>query len=88
MPNAKLIIDPAPWVLHQNAWDQLMMKVNAGATLLISGKIDADEHWTLIPDRNSLCVSNTAILVHLAPCRAALMLIHKDGHLITSYNTR
>ena len=51
MPDAKLIIVPAPWVLHQNAWDQLMMKVKAGATLLISGRIDADEHWISMPER-------------------------------------
>jgi hypothetical protein len=51
MADAKLIIVPAPWVLHQEAWEQLMMKVNAGATLLISGRIDADEHWKSIPER-------------------------------------
>jgi hypothetical protein len=51
MPEAKLIIVPAPWVLHQEAWDQLMMKVKAGATLLLSGRIDADEHWKSIPGR-------------------------------------
>jgi len=28
-----------------------MAKVNAGATLLISGRIDADEHWRSIPER-------------------------------------
>jgi hypothetical protein len=216
MPDAKLIIVPAPWVLHQNAWDQLMKKVQEGATVLISGRIDADEHWISIPDRlrgwnrtyssaalttrevlvkwpdDSLrltysdnkttyaergvlqddktfldvplgaghilyfavpleladqldavgmiysfaiqrsgattpyktpgkdpgilicptrlpeatlyvltsesastdsiefrdALSNTSILVHLAPGRAALMLIHKDGHIIASYNTQ
>ena len=51
MPNAKLIIVPAPWVLCQEAWDQLITRVKAGATLLISGRIDADEHWLSIPDR-------------------------------------
>lgn len=51
MSDAKLIILPAPWVIHQNAWDQLMNKVKAGATLLISGRIDADEHWGTVPDR-------------------------------------
>jgi len=51
MPDAKLIIVPAPWVLQQEAWDQLMTKVKAGATLLISGRIDADEHWLSIPER-------------------------------------
>ncbi|MGD0591212.1 MAG: hypothetical protein ABSA44_10505 [Bacteroidota bacterium] len=51
MPDAKLIIVPAPWVFNQDAWNILMRKVKAGATLLISGKIDADEHWVSIPDR-------------------------------------
>jgi hypothetical protein len=32
--------------------------------------------------------SKTNIQVHLAPGRAALMLIHKDGHIIASYNIR
>ena len=51
MPDVKLIIVPAPWVFNQDAWNILMRKVKAGATLLISGKIDADEHWVSIPDR-------------------------------------
>jgi hypothetical protein len=51
MPEAKLIIVPAPWVFSQEAWDILMKRVKSGATLLISGRIDADEHWLAIPDR-------------------------------------
>jgi len=51
MPDARLIIVPAPWILHQEAWDLLMTKVRAGATLLISGRIDCDEHWVAIPER-------------------------------------
>lgn len=51
IPDAKLIIVPAPWVLHQEAWDILMSKARNGATLLISGRIDADEHWTPVPER-------------------------------------
>ena len=51
MPDARLIIVPAPWVLHQEAWDLLMSRVRAGATLLISGRIDGDEHWLPIPER-------------------------------------
>ncbi len=53
MPAAKLIIVPAPWVLNQNAWDELMAKVKAGATLLISGRVDADEHWQSVPGRTT-----------------------------------
>lgn len=51
MPDAKLIIVPAPWVLNQEAWDTLMGKVRSGATLLVSGRIDADEHWMPVPER-------------------------------------
>jgi hypothetical protein len=51
MPNAKLIIVPSPWVMSQDAWDVLMIKVTAGATLLISGRIDADEHWAPVLER-------------------------------------
>jgi hypothetical protein len=53
MPDAKLIIVPAPWVLHQETWDLLMARVRGGATLLISGRIDADEHWASVPRRTS-----------------------------------
>jgi hypothetical protein len=51
MPDAKLIIVPAPWVLNQKAWGLLMGNVRAGATLLISGRVDADEHWVAVPER-------------------------------------
>jgi hypothetical protein len=51
MPETKLIIVPAPWVISQVAWELLMNKVRAGATLLLSGRIDADEHWIPVPDR-------------------------------------
>ncbi len=47
----KLIIVPAPWIFHQAAWDQLIAKVRAGATLLISGRVDADEHFLSRPTR-------------------------------------
>jgi len=53
MSGAKLIIVPSPWVFSQDAWEILMNKVKAGATLLISGRIDADEHWNSIPERTS-----------------------------------
>jgi len=51
MPDAKLLIVPSPWIFNQEAWDQLMAKVQAGATLLISGRVDADEHWISVPER-------------------------------------
>ncbi len=51
MPEAKLIILPSPWVLNGDAWNLLMKRVQSGATLLISGRIDADEHWISDPGR-------------------------------------
>jgi hypothetical protein len=51
MPDAKLIIVPSPWVMSQDAWNILMTKVRAGAMLLISGRIDADDHWAPVPER-------------------------------------
>jgi hypothetical protein len=47
----KLIIVPAPWIFKEAAWSQLIAKVRAGATLLISGRIDADEHFWSRPTR-------------------------------------
>jgi hypothetical protein len=43
--NPKLIILPAPWVLNQAAWEKLLVKVREGAVLLVSGRIDLDEHF-------------------------------------------
>ncbi len=53
MPDAKLIIVPAPWVMGQKAWEELMARVKAGATLLISGRVDADSHWQPVTERTS-----------------------------------
>ncbi len=42
---AKLIIVPAPRVLTRKCWDILLAEAQRGATVVISGVIDADEHW-------------------------------------------
>jgi len=47
--NPKLIILPSPWVLNQKAWDAILAKVREGATLLVSGRFDADEHFHPTP---------------------------------------
>jgi hypothetical protein len=36
---------PSPWVLSQRAWDALLGKVRGGATLLVTGRFDLDEHF-------------------------------------------
>ncbi|MBN1396819.1 MAG: beta-galactosidase [Bacteroidetes bacterium] len=51
MPDVKLIIVPSPWIISHKAWDILISKVKNGAVLLISGRIDADEHWIAVPER-------------------------------------
>ena len=42
---AKLILLPCPQVLTAAAWKVLSAALSNGATLLISGVIDRDEHW-------------------------------------------
>jgi len=41
----KLIVLPSPWVLTQEAWKAILARVQEGAVLLVSGRIDADEHF-------------------------------------------
>ncbi len=43
--NPKLIILPSPWLFSQPAWNAILARVRDGATLLISGRIDLDEHY-------------------------------------------
>jgi hypothetical protein len=43
--NPKLIILPSPSGLTSEAWDAIRAKVEAGATLLVSGVFDADPHF-------------------------------------------
>ena len=41
----QLLILPSPRVLTDLAWDELLEIVEKGATLLLTGPIDANEHW-------------------------------------------
>jgi hypothetical protein len=41
----RLIIAPSPRVLTDAAWQALMAAVENGSTLLVTGIIDANEHW-------------------------------------------
>jgi hypothetical protein len=41
----RLIVAPAPRVLNEHAWQALLASVDGGATLLVTGIIDADERW-------------------------------------------
>jgi len=42
---ARLIVLPCPQVFSAAAWDVLLGAVGNGATLLVTGVIDRDEHW-------------------------------------------
>lgn len=41
----KLIILPSPLALDEAAWQAILARVQAGATLLVSGRFDADPHF-------------------------------------------
>jgi hypothetical protein len=41
----QLMILPSPRVLSDKAWDALLLLVDKGASLLLTGAIDANEHW-------------------------------------------
>ncbi|MGB2868867.1 MAG: hypothetical protein WBD36_10475 [Bacteroidota bacterium] len=40
-----LIIAPSPRIFQQKGWDELMKLVEKGSTLLVTGALDADDHW-------------------------------------------
>lgn len=41
----RLILLPSPRVLRAEAWEALLAEVRAGATLLVTGRFDLDEHF-------------------------------------------
>jgi hypothetical protein len=41
----QLIVLPSPRILTEAAWRRLLQLVRDGATLLVTGPIDSDEHW-------------------------------------------
>ena len=43
--NPKLIIVPSPWVLSDACWTALLEAARQGATVLISGRFDLNEHF-------------------------------------------
>ncbi len=50
-PVAKMIIVPAPRVLTDESWNALVALAARGATVMISGVLDANEHWQSVPSR-------------------------------------
>jgi hypothetical protein len=49
--NAKVIIVPAPRLLTENCWRALVAHAARGATVVISGAMDANEHWQSVASR-------------------------------------
>jgi len=45
----QLIILPSPRILTETAWQRLLELADEGATLLVTGPIDSDEHWLPAP---------------------------------------
>ncbi len=45
----KLAILPSPQALGEPAWHALMRYVGAGGNLLITGPVNRDEHWQVVP---------------------------------------
>jgi len=43
--NPKLILLPSPWTPNEQAWQAILAKVREGATLLVTGPFDNDEHF-------------------------------------------
>jgi hypothetical protein len=43
--NPKLILLPSPWTLSESTWQAILAKVRDGATLLVTGSFDNDEHF-------------------------------------------
>ena len=41
----KLIVLPSPFAMSESAWQAILSKVEAGATLLVSGRFDEDPHF-------------------------------------------
>jgi Cellulase (glycosyl hydrolase family 5) len=41
----QLILLPSPWVLSHRAWEAILGSVRGGATLLVTGPFDDDEHF-------------------------------------------
>ena len=65
---AKLILVPSPRVLTRECWEALLDEARNGATVAISGPIDADEYW--LPVERSKLFERGAELVSVAQTEA------------------
>ncbi len=56
--NPKLIILPSPWCFKEAAWQTLLEKVKGGATLLLTGPFQQDEHFQPVSRLSDLDLEN------------------------------
>jgi hypothetical protein len=66
----KLAILPAPQSLGEPAWKALIKYVDDGGSLLITGSVDRDEHWQVVPRAHA-----AGIAAHVEP------LVYHDAAL-------
>jgi hypothetical protein len=71
----KLTILPSPQALSKPAWDALMQYVEAGGNLLITGPLDRDEHWQIIPRAANFHAHVEPLTYHNAIIRAGTLSI-------------
>src|SRR5258706_6703535 len=45
----KLIVLPSPRVLTEACWQEILVRIYQGATLLVTGPFEADEYWRVQP---------------------------------------
>ncbi len=55
----RLIVLPAPRILSEAAWERLLELTRDSATLLVTGPIEADEHWLPVPRLERFGVEDT-----------------------------
>lgn len=58
----RLAILPSPQTLGEATWNTLLKYVEAGGNLLITGPVDRDEHWQIVPRASAL-----GVLAHAEP---------------------
>jgi hypothetical protein len=77
---AKMIIGPAPRLLTEKCWQALVAHAARGVTVVISGVLDADEHWQSVAARYKEILGLTADTAPVAESES--ILIGNREHLV------
>src|SRR6185369_6608898 len=59
--DAKVIVVPSPRVLKKTCWDALMARAKKGATVVVSGPVNVDEHWLPVSRLHGLFVKTAPV---------------------------